>query len=299
MAEPSNIFDFVDNELARRAPEPVIAMASACAERFGEAAEGVLFYGSCLRTGLVEGQVLDFYIIVKSYRAAYGSLLAATANRVLPPNVYYKEIDHDGIKLRAKYAVLSRDDFIRRASGATLNLSIWARFSQPALLCLCDDEDVRVQLGAAIARAACVMIGAARRHVTGSETPAKLWTTAFDLTYGAELRSEKAGKGAELYGLDQDRYDAMTPLILDQGELLAQVDGGGWTWFLRRANGKFVSFARLVKGAFTFDGGIDYLAWKISRHSGVEITPTPWQRRHPILAGVTMFIQLRRRGAFR
>jgi len=203
MAEPSNIFDFVRGALARTAPEPVLAMAHACAERFGDAAEGVLFYGSCLRTGLVEGQVLDFYIIVSSYRAAYASALTATANRMLPPNVYYKEIDHGGIKLRAKYAVLSREDFIRRASGDTLNLSIWARFSQPALLCLCDDEDVRTQVGVAIAKAACVMIGAARKHVTGSESPSSLWITAFDLTYGAELRSEKEGKGEELYGLDQ------------------------------------------------------------------------------------------------
>jgi len=91
----------------------------------------------------------------------------------------------------------------------------------------------------------------------------------------------------------------MTPYILEQDVLLRAVDCGGWKWFLRRANGKFVSFSRLVKGAFTFDGGIDYLAWKISRHSGVEITPTPWQRRHPILAGLMLFIQLRRRGAFR
>ena len=32
-------------------------------------------------------------------------------------------------------------------------------------------------------------------------------------------------------------------------------------------------------------GGIDYLAWKINRHAGTAITITPWQRRHPILAG--------------
>lgn len=69
-------------------------------------------------------------------------------------------------------------------------------------------------------------------------------------------------------------------------------------WGLRRVQGKFLSVARLIKASFTFDGGIDYLAWKISRHSGVKIELTPWQRRHPLLAGIVLFWRLRRRGAF-
>ncbi len=47
------------------------------------------------------------------------------------------------------------------------------------------------------------------------------------------------------------------------------------------------------------DGGIDYLAWKITRHSGVEVAITPWQRRHPILAGLLLLPQLKRKGAVR
>jgi hypothetical protein len=39
--------------------------------------------------------------------------------------------------------------------------------------------------------------------------------------------------------------------------------------------------------------------WKIERHSGVSITLTPWQRRHPILASTVLFWQLYRKGAFR
>jgi hypothetical protein len=56
---------------------------------------------------------------------------------------------------------------------------------------------------------------------------------------------------------------------------------------------------RLAKGAFTFVGGVDYLLWKIERHSGVKTTVTAWQRRHPLLAAPGLAWRLYRRGAFR
>ena len=36
------------------------------------APRAVLFYGSCLREKQLEGLMLDFYLIVSDYRAAYG-----------------------------------------------------------------------------------------------------------------------------------------------------------------------------------------------------------------------------------
>jgi len=141
-----------------------------------------------------------------------------------------------------------------------------------------------------------------------------LWVAAFEETYAAELRSERGGKGLEIYLLDQSRYDDVTPIAL--AALDVDADGAKTTipvtqpsradnfqanlmWFCRRLNGKIVSFLRLVKASMTFDGGIDYLAWKIRRHSGVEIEIKPWMRKHPIVAGVVLFWNLRRKGAFR
>jgi hypothetical protein len=46
-------------------------MAGAIAAQYGTAARAVLFYGSCLRSDVLEGQMLDFYLIVSDYRAAY------------------------------------------------------------------------------------------------------------------------------------------------------------------------------------------------------------------------------------
>ena len=46
-----------------------------------------------------------------------------------------------------------------------------------------------------------------------------------------------------------------------------------------------LSVLRLVKGLFTFEGGFDYVLWKIERHSGVRVEVSPRARRYPLLAG--------------
>jgi hypothetical protein len=56
---------------------------------------------------------------------------------------------------------------------------------------------------------------------------------------------------------------------------------------------------RLLKAAFTFDGGADYVVWKIGRHRGVRLQLSPWQRRFPLLAAPGIYWQLRRRGILR
>jgi hypothetical protein len=70
-------------------------------------------------------------------------------------------------------------------------------------------------------------------------------------------------------------------------------------WRRRRILGKLLSALRLAKAAFTFQGGADYIAWKIARHAGVEIRLGPWQRRHPLLAAPGLFWRLYRARAFR
>src|SRR3546814_3349029 len=44
--------------------------------------------------------------------------------------------------------------------------------------------------------------------------PPTLWQTAFQSTYGAELRSEGPQRAVELYTHDRARYDAVTPHAL-------------------------------------------------------------------------------------
>jgi len=61
----------VADELNLPVDPRVTAMAAAIAARHGEASRAVLFYGSCLRERELDGRMLDFYLIVSDYRAAY------------------------------------------------------------------------------------------------------------------------------------------------------------------------------------------------------------------------------------
>lgn len=302
---------FILEEWDREIPDAVDAAARDIARRYGDSVVGILFYGSCLRTGEIEEKILDFYVIVESYAKAYEKRWHAIVNQLLPPNVFYHEMMVDGMTVRSKYAVLSRDDFAFRVRPECLNVSVWARFCQPCCLLMAKDDMTRQTMASDVAQAVKTMIGNLLDLIPGATQSRDLWVGAFELTYSAELRSERKGKGLEIYLLDQDRYDAMTALA----EEALGVEPGPipplkqpprtermmprLKWWARRWNGKIVSFLRLIKASMTFDGGIDYLAWKIKRHSGVEVTVTDRMRRHPVLCGISLFWGLHRKGAFK
>ena len=292
---------FVAAEIAAPQPGAPMAAARRIAERVGEAALAVVFYGACLRTGEIDGRVLDFYVIVSSYRAVYGSRLARTANRLLPPNVYFDDCQFEGRTVRFKFAVLSLAALRHRVSERCYNVSVWARFSQPVALVYAADEGARRAVVEAVADAACTMAAKSLPLMAEDWQAETLWRAAFARTYRSELRAERSGKGDELFALYAERYEAITPLIRaalgdgPQGSRLAC----NLAWLGRRIEGKLVSVLRLIKGAFTYDGGLDYLAWKVSRHSGIPVVIKPWHRRVPIIGGLVLFISLRLKGAFR
>jgi hypothetical protein len=60
----------VAEELALPVDPRVAEMAEAIAALYPGAARAVLFYGSCLREKNLDGLMLDFYLIVSSYRDA-------------------------------------------------------------------------------------------------------------------------------------------------------------------------------------------------------------------------------------
>ncbi len=121
-------------------------------------------------------------------------------------------------------------------------------------------------------------------------SPSSPWEGLFSNTYRTELRPESAGRAAQIVNADADYYARLTTLLKGTTPMAS-------SWTAKRGLGKLWSLARLAKAAFTFQGGADYAAWKIERHSGVKIEVTPWQRRHPFLAGLLLLPRLlRRRG---
>jgi hypothetical protein len=281
--------DLVAEELSMPVDGRVTAMAQAIAEKHVPASRAVLFYGSCLRQKQLEGLMLDFYLIVSDYRAAYGKSWLAAANKLIPPNVFYFE--HDG--LAAKYAVLSDADFQRLNGPETSSVSVWARFAQPARLVWFANNEARERAIDAVSRAAPTLLAAAGPRA--GEEPLELWRRAFALTYSAELRAERKERGHSVVEDDPDRYRRFTGPALVVARTLRP--SGSWGW--RRAEGKALSVLRLAKASFTFAGGADYIAWKINRHAGANIELKPWQRRWPLLAAITLLPRLLKSGAVR
>ncbi len=292
----------VADELGIPVDPRVAAMAEAIAARFGPASRAVLFYGSCLREANLDGLMLDFYLIVSDYPAAYGKGWKSFANRVLPPNVF--PFEHGG--LAAKIAVLSEADFHRLNGPETHNVSVWARFAQPSRLVWSADDDARDRSIAAVARAAPTLLWAAQplsdtNAVADTDAdPLALWRAAFALTYGAELRAERNDRSRSVVDADPARYRAFTPPALAAIERpLLSRDAAERAWAKRRREGKLLTLARLTKATTTYAGGVDYLAWKISRHSGMKVDLKPWQQRHPIIGALSLLPRLIRSGAIR
>jgi len=306
-----SLVNYIRSEWDRSVPAEVQAAACDIAGQYGDSVVGVIFYGSCLRTGEIEDKILDFYVIVDQYHKAYGSRALAVANKILPPNVFYHEMDVGGMVVRSKYAVLSMADFAHRTSRACLNVSVWARFCQPCILLLPRDDMAYADINKYVAQATATMLANLRELFPNMVTSRALWVEAFEQTYAAELRSERRGKGLEIYLLDQARYDELAPIVLaalgvSSDPIVLENQPSRWSsfrpklkWLMRRWNGKTVSFLRLLKATATFDGGIDYIAWKIRRHSGVEIEIKDWMRKHPVIAGVSLFWSARKKGAFK
>ncbi len=283
----------VAEELGTPVDPRVSAMAATIAAQYGEAARAVLFYGSCLRDVALDGGMLDFYLIVSDYRAAYGSTWLAEANRLIPPNVF--PFAHEG--LAAKYAVLSEADFHRLNGPETRNVSVWARFAQPSRLVWAKDEAARDNAIRAVARAAPTLLSAALSSVPNDQPPLDLWRAAFALTYSVELRAEKGSRSQSVVDADPARY------LRFFGPAMAAAAVGGkrctGSWRRRRIEGKLLSVARLAKASATFAGGAEYIVWKINRHAGTDIRLSDWQKKHPLVTAVTLLPRLLRSGAIR
>ncbi|MEP7130833.1 MAG: hypothetical protein ABI770_06870 [Sphingomicrobium sp.] len=279
----------VAEELGLPVDPQVNAIARAIAEKHAPASRAVLFYGSCLRERELAGRMLDFYLIVSDYRSAYRESWLATANRLIPPNVFYFKSDG----LAAKYAVLSEADFHRLNGPETSSVSVWARFAQPSRLVWSAGAAARRRAIEAVSRAAPALLAAAGPQP--DEEPLALWRRAFALTYSAELRAERKGRAHSVVEVDPERYRRFAPPALAAASAIPS--RGNWAW--RRAEGKALSVLRLAKASATFAGGAEYIAWKINRHAGTDIQLKPWQRRWPLLAAISLLPRLLRSGAVR
>lgn len=268
--------------------------------RHGGAVCAILFYGSCRRPDHPEG-VLDFYVLVNHYREYHHSMIRSLINFLLPPDVEFLRIGGTAEPIAAKIAIISLRQFSRRMTRHAHDTSLWARFTQPATLIYADSQQARDQVITALVtaiRTACSWAAACAPH---ADTSPVFWTQLFGLTYGAELRVERKDRPQLIYDNDPAYYDEIfNALALGSAtHSNGPLPGAMLSWKIRCVFGKIRSILRLFKAAFTFEGGVDYILWKIERHSRVALNLSPWQKRHPVLSAPRLLYRLYRRGAIR
>lgn len=310
LADRQALVAAIDRLIDAPAPPGAQALAQALRARHGDTVAAVLFYGSNFRRADDREGLLDLYVLVDDARAALGKRLSAFACRRLPPNVYYLELPLPDRTVRCKYALLELGAFARYMTAR--QSYFWGRFGQASGLLYARDAAARDAVAQAIAQAVLTLLGRSLPLLGDDLDESTWWRTALAACYATELRPERPGA---VDGLVRDLAPwrgALTPLAARclpgvtgdaRGYRQSPARGARFAarlrWAGRRLLGKSLNVARLIKAAFTFAGGVDYLLWKVERHSGVRVEPTPFLRRHPLLGIWAVAWRLWRRGGFR
>lgn len=290
--------DYLEETLTQSAPSAALLIADALAVRYPAAA--IFLYGSGISVSAHEdptGIMFDFYVITNDYREAIENRLERIAARLIPPNVYYFEVETPMGRLRSKYALLSVGAFEALAGPNTFHSYFWARFAQPSRLVLCPDL-LRPRMIRAVRIALATFLQRSQGIAADPLDWRSVWLAGMSASYRAELRAESAGRAERLidsYGEWPARVAAFS-LNADAVRTLR----ASLAWRVRSIVGALLSVIRLLKATTTFKGGIDYIAWKVKRHAGVDVGVRPWERKHPFFAApVVAFRYFRLRAASR
>jgi hypothetical protein len=251
----------------------------------------VLAYGSALREANPENTLIDYYVLTQNIDGVSSNFLSRMVCQKCPPNVYYAEAQLGGVEYRCKYAVLPMELLAQKLKPTTANPYFWVRFAQPMRIIWTRDDLARKRLLQLLVRAM-ETANAHARELSPQAQPAERWTELFRNTYRTELRPEGASRAALIVDMQRQHFETIS-------KFANTVTPAAMPWSVRRWHGKTLSVIRLAKAAFTFQGGADYAAWKIKRHSGVEIPVSDWHRRHPILASIILLPKILRKGGLK
>ena len=268
----------------------------------------VLIYGSWLRGR--RDTPLDAYVLLDRY-AAMPSRWQGALCWLLPPNVHHLAArDLEG-QIRVQYALMTLGRF-DSAVRTGFHSYFWARFAQPCLMAYTRDAATRQHVIEVAASAALKFVRRVVPLLPPRFDAELLMATGFEACYRCELRAEPPAAARALFGWNAEHYRQLVSLLandglgyrLGQDAYINETSSSGralsaLAWRVRRVQGKALSVLRLLKASLTFNDGLEYLLWKIERHSGLRVEPSPAQRRFPLLFGWPLLWRLYRRGAFR
>ena len=289
----------------------VIAMCDKIKARHEGRVQAFVYYGSSLRAMNDPEKMLDFYVLVDSYRKTHRSPFRVVINALLPPSVYYMENSNpDGSVSNCKYSIISLPAFEKKCAGKSFLSVVWGRFSQPCVLLFPASEAVKEKVQTARVKGIVHVADQTQAFFDGYTSAIEFWARGFMESYKTELRPESSeSRSEEMVTRYADRYNALMAVIFGQANAkneyrVPQSNAFDqwtckWKWFGRRLIGKPVAAIRILSSAVTFDGGLDYVLHKLKNHSGVTIPVTDGQRRHPILWSPVLAWRLYRKGAFK
>lgn len=286
------------------------ALVAEIRRKHGGAEKALLFYGSSLRAGEASGKMLDFYVLVDSYRDVHGIGLKQLGSFLAPPSVHYCEADGpNGERLRSKYSIVSLSAFQRRTRGGAFESMLWARFAQPTIL-ICSDPALHEELLQTLAHASHHFLSETAPLLKGDIAKTAIWERGLMESYKTELRPEDAtGRSKQIVAKHAERYAELSAAMFPSADSTASIhlsDSGTLRrnlcrtrWLGRRIVGKPMGAFRVLKAFFTFDAGLDYILEKIKSHSGAEIEVSEHARKYPLLHAPALAWRLFRKGAFR
>ena len=311
---PQALVSEVASECQRKVSPDFFILVDELRSKFGDSLDAILLYGSCLRTQSATGGVVDLYLVVNSYKDFYQKSYLQYLNALLPPNVFYMEVEKQGIKINAKYAVISQDD-LKKGTQRWFQSYIWSRFAQPVRMLYARDDSCRGAIYNVLAHAILRFLRSSLPTINGGVVNAeKIWINGLSLTYATEFRLEEKNRARHLVHQNLGDYIRLTEYAAECfPDLIEPLSHGDYKclssdsdrrrallqWRIRSWQGSVLTIIRLMKATFTFRDCIDYAAWKIKRHTDISIQVTPELKRHPILYGLNIFWRLVRRGALR
>ena len=288
--------DLIENTQAPTQKTPAIEpLLELLHSRYGEAIVAIFLYGSCRTQTDVQDGLIDLCVVVDRYDHAHSNWASRWANAVLPPNVYFAQ----RAGLKTKYALISQRALEQKLK-AKWDQYFWARFCQP-LTRLYARSDASARWLVEMQKTALQTFyqHTLALHQSADEAMA-FWAAGLTKTYACELRPEPVGHAVRL--IEKNHHYWLKAFEALRDEQLPDL-GSQWSlrqrWRIRPLTGKLLNMLRLIKAASTVSQGIDYIAWKVARHSGVHMDIQDWMRRHPRIGGLSLAWRVFRRGGFR
>jgi hypothetical protein len=287
-------------------------------ERFGDSLIAVIFYGSRIFESGEKDSLYDFYVIIDFYEKVHSSLFHILLNRILPPSVYFAEVELNGEKRGAKYNVISFSDFEKSISSPS-EIYIVGRFAKRFYFAYTKNQFVKEKISdlAVDSMYFCLIYTIPFLADREKFSIEELVREVLSLSYKGEVRIDDPQKIDKIYLPFRDFYISVfyelfdyylkenegVVIPIDESEDIFQR-----TWavignpipseievinFLKSSARKGVM--RWPKGLITFKGYREYLERK-ARKSGENLNLTEADRKLPLIFGWRHVIKLLREG---